>query len=128
MRWMKFAIMASALCVAVEVKAGPFGRRTVTTTQSQVCTSDGCGTTTASERSRTVVRGRTATAQGVAEIQAEQGRVGHHGGNAAYEGVGCGSTPDQALRSCCNNGRPVVDQGVARGRDGRWYACRRYAR
>jgi len=75
-----------------------------------------------------VTRGSTATAQGVAEIQAAAGVMSHHGGNAGYEGVGVGSTPEAALANCCNNGRPVVDQGVAQGRDGRWYACRRYAR
>ncbi|NDD53160.1 hypothetical protein EBZ39_04650 [bacterium] len=72
--------------------------------------------------------GHTATAQGVAELQASNGRMGHHGGNAGYEGVGMGSTPEEALGNCCysNSGRAVVDQGVARGRDGRWYACKRY--
>lgn len=79
------------------------------------------------EVTRSVIRGTTATAQGVAEIQASHRRVGHHGGRYAYEGVGSGSTPEQALRRCCTNGRAVVDQGVAQGADGVWYACRRYA-
>lgn len=72
--------------------------------------------------------GHTATAQGVAELQASNGRMGHHGGNAGLEGVGMGSTPEEALGNCCysNSGRAVVDHGVARGRDGRWYACKRY--
>lgn len=104
-------------------QAGPL-RRSVPRTSSRTCTSGSCGTTTSS--TRTVVRGSTDTAQGVAEIQAAEGRHGHHGGNRGYEGVGYGSTPEQALASCCSNGGTVVDQGVARGADGRWYACRRY--
>ncbi len=78
-------------------------------------------------RAREVFRGSTSSAQGVAEIQASNCRMSHHGGNYAYEGVGSGPTPEAALRSCCTNGRAVVDQGVARGSDGRWYACKRYA-
>jgi hypothetical protein len=72
--------------------------------------------------------GATSSAQGVAELQATNCRMSHHGGNSGLEGVGMGSTPEQALGNCCysNSGRAVVDQGVARGRDGRWYACKRY--
>jgi hypothetical protein len=71
----------------------------------------------------------TSTAQGVAEIQARQGRVGHHGGNRGFEGCGSGPTPAAALSNCCysKNGWPVIDQGVAFGH-GRWWACRRYGR
>lgn len=78
--------------------------------------------------SPTVV-GDTSTAQGVAEIQARNGAVGHHGGNRGYEGCGCGQTPESALANCCysNSGMPVVDQGVAFGH-GRWFACKRYGR
>jgi len=69
-----------------------------------------------------------ATAQGVAELCAREGRCRHFGGNRGYEGVGVGSTPEQALGNCCfsRSGMRVVDQGVARGTDGRWYAARRY--
>jgi hypothetical protein len=72
--------------------------------------------------------GSTATAQGVAELQASNCRMGHYGGNSGYEGVGMGSSPEDALGRCCysNSGMRVIDQGVARGRDGRWYACKRY--
>ena len=118
----RIALTVAALVICGSVaEAGPFGRYRSTTT---TCTSDGCGTTT----SRTTVRGSTSTAAGVAAIQAAEGRMGHHGGNTGYEGVGSGPTPEAALRNCCSNGRPVIDQGVALGRDGRWYACRRYAR
>ena len=72
--------------------------------------------------------GDTSSAQGVAEIQARRGAMGHCGGNSSYEGVGMGMSPQAALNNCCNNGKPVIDQGVAQGSDGRWYACKRYAR
>jgi hypothetical protein len=76
------------------------------------------------------VSGDNSTAQGVAEIQARQGRVGHHGGNSGYEGCGSGPTPESALANCCysRNGWPVVDQGTARGANGQWFACKRYGR
>jgi hypothetical protein len=46
---------------------------------------------------------------------------------ATYEGVGVGGSPAAALASCCNNGGAVLEEGVSQGRDGRWYACRRYS-
>jgi hypothetical protein len=46
---------------------------------------------------------------------------------STYEGVGVGGSPAAALASCCNNGGAVLEEGVAQGRDGRWYACRRYS-
>jgi hypothetical protein len=118
--------MVAILALDSVAEAGPF-RRSVATSNTQACTSGSCGTTTSVERSRTVVRG-TSTAQGVAEIQAAEGRRAHHGGNTGYEGVGSGPTPEAALANCCSNGRAAIDQGVAQSRDGRWYACRRYAR
>lgn len=68
-----------------------------------------------------------ATAQGVAELCARHRVLKHWGGNRGLEGVGSGSTPEQALRNCCysNSGRVVIDQGVAFG-GGRWFACKRY--
>lgn len=75
-----------------------------------------------------LVQATTATAQGVANIMAREGRMRHMGGNPhSYEGVGTGSTPDQALKNCCYSGqKTVVDQGVAQSPSGRWFACRRY--
>jgi len=116
--------VVAVLVLDATAHAGPF-RRSASTTRATTCTSGDCGTTTTTERSRVVVRG-TGTAQGVAEIQAAEGRMGHRGGNRGYEGVGVGPTPEAALRACCANGGEVIDQGVARGADGRWYACRRY--
>jgi len=78
---------------------------------------------------KAVVEMTTATAQGVANLMARNNRMQHLGGNGGMlEGVGMGSTPDQALRNCCysNSGRPVVDQGVAQGSNGKWFACRRF--
>jgi hypothetical protein len=120
--------VATVLFIGADsAQAGPW-RKTVVRSSAQTCTSGNCGTSSTTERSRTVVRGSTATAQGVAELQAAAGSMRHHGGNRGFEGVGCGSTPEAALASCCNNGRAVVDQGVARGADGRYYACKRYSR
>lgn len=67
------------------------------------------------------------TAQGVAELMARSRQCKHFGGNRGYEGVGMGSTPEQALNNCCysRSGMRVADQGVAFG-GGRWWACRRY--
>lgn len=74
--------------------------------------------------------GSTGSAQGVAEMMASRGVMQHFGGNSGYEGVGMGSSPQEALNNCCysNSGMAVVDQGVACGRNGRWYACKRYGR
>lgn len=131
-QWMRMttvAVAAGAVALtAGEAEAGPFGRRAVTTTRATTCTSGQCGTSSTVETARSVTRGRTATAAGVAEIQAAECRCAHHGGNAGFEGVGVGGSPQAALSACCSNGRPVIEEGVAQGRDGRWYACRRYAR
>lgn len=108
------------LSLASGAQAAPRHRRYYTPPQSQAPVK--------SYSYATSYAGHTGSAQGVAELQASNGRMGHHGGNSGLEGVGMGSTPEEALGNCCysNSGRAVVDQGVARGRDGRWYACKRY--
>ena len=70
----------------------------------------------------------TATAQGVANIMAARGVVGHFGGNTGYEGCGMGVSPQAAYNICCyaNSGMRTVDVGYARGANGMWYCCRRY--
>lgn len=70
----------------------------------------------------------TRTAQGVANIMASTGRVGHWGGNSGYEGCGAGATPAAAYNICCyaNSGMTTVDVGYARGANGMWFCCRRY--
>jgi len=113
------AILAAALA-STSADAGPF-RRSVTTTRASTCS----GTSCSSASTRTVTRGG---AQAHAEAMAASGSMVHaasHG--ATYEGVGVGGSPAAALASCCNNGGAVLEEGVARGRDGRWYACRRYS-
>ena len=113
------AILAVALLTA-SAQAGPF-RRTTTTTRASTCV----GGTCSSASSRTVTRGG---AQSHAEAMAASGSMVHaasHG--STYEGVGVGGSPSAALASCCNNGGQVLDEGTAQGRDGRWYAVRRYS-
>ena len=68
------------------------------------------------------------SAQGVANIMARTGQVGHWGGNPGYEGCGCGSSPQAAYNICCysNSGMATVDVGYAQGSNGTWYCCRRY--
>jgi hypothetical protein len=115
------AIVAVAF-LAGSAHAGPF-RRSVTTTRASTCVGGSCSTAS----TRTVTRG--GGAQGHAESMAASGSMVHaasHGNT--YEGVGVGGSPAAALASCCNNGGAVVEEGVAQGRDGRWYACRRYTR
>jgi hypothetical protein len=112
------AILAVALA-STSADAGPW-RRSVTTTRASTCTGGSCSTAS----TRTVTRG----AQAHAESMAASGSMVHaasHG--ATYEGVGVGGSPAAALGACCNNGGTVLEEGVARGRDGRWYACRRYS-
>ena len=65
-----------------------------------------------------------------AKLAASRGIKGHVGGSlggARFEGVGWGTSPQLALRSCCYSGRrPIVAQAVFKGRDGYYYACRLY--
>lgn len=113
------AILAVA-ALTTSAHAGPW-RRTVTTNRASTCVGGSCS----SASTRTVTRGG---AQAHAEAMASSGSLVHaasHGNT--YEGVGTGSTPEAALRACCNNGGAVLEEGVAFGH-GRWFACRRYSR
>jgi hypothetical protein len=118
---MRRIVIAVALSlIATSAHAGPW-KRSVTTTRASTCTGGSCSTAS----TRTVTRGG---AQGHAEAMAASGSMVHaasHG--STYEGVGVGSTPAAALGACCNNGGAVLEEGTALGRDGRWYACRRYS-
>ncbi len=69
-----------------------------------------------------------ATAQGVADIMARLGRVGHCGGNKGYEGCGMAGTKAGAYAICCyaNSGMRTIDVGYAQGSNGMWFCCRRY--
>ena len=117
MRFLMAVVAVSVLSASAH--AGPFSRR-VTTTRASSCVGGNCSTAS----TRTVSRG----AQGHAEAMASTGSLVHaasHGGT--YEGVGVGGSPAAALAACCNNGGTVLEEGVSQGRDGRWYACRRYS-
>ena len=117
----RIVIAVAMSLIATQAHAGPF-RRTTTTTRASSCTGGNCS----SASTRTVTRG--GGAQGHAEAMAASGSIVHaasHG--STYEGVGVGGSPAAALAACCNNGGAVLDEGTAQGRDGRWYACRRYS-
>jgi hypothetical protein len=117
-------VLLLALAVIGPVaSAGPL-RRNVTRSSATTCNADGCGNETRSSV-RTVTRGSGAQAH--AESMASRGVLVHassHGNT--YEGIGVGSSPEAALRSCCNNGGTVLEEGTAYGH-GRWYAVRRYS-
>lgn len=70
----------------------------------------------------------TKTAQGIANIMARLGRVGHFGGNPGYEGCGMASTKEGAYNICCYANMPwkTVDVGFAQNSNGQWFCCRRY--
>lgn len=122
-------IMLVAFLGTSEAEAGwLFGRRAS-------CSGGSCqvqSRTTVTAQTTTTVKAsstsETATAQGVANIMARLGRVGHFGGHRWYEGCGCASSPQQAYAICCyaNSGLTTYDVGYARGANGMWYCCRRY--
>ena len=67
------------------------------------------------------------TAQGVANIMARIGRVGHFGGNRGYEGCGSGPTPHQAEMNCCYRRQMSPKEvGYAQAANGTWFCCCRY--
>ena len=112
------AILAVAM-LSGAAHAGPW-KRSVTTTRASSCVGGNCSTAS----TRTVTRG----AQGHAEAMAASGSMVHAASHGlTYEGVGVGGSPAAALAACCNNGGTVLEEGTAQGRDGRWYACRRYS-
>ena len=119
---MRRIAMAVAVLVlgSATAEAGPF-RRSVSTTRASTCSGGSCSTAS----SRTVTRGGGAQAH--AEAMAASGSLVHAASHPGFEGVGVGGSPEAAIRACCNNGGAVLEEGVARGRDGRWYACRRYS-
>ena len=115
-----FLAILAVVVLSGAAHAGPW-RRSVTTTRASTCVGGQCS----SASTRTVTRGG---AQGHAEAMAASGSLVHassHG--ATFEGVGVGPTPAAALGACCDNGGAVLEEGTARGRDGRWYAVRRYS-
>ncbi|MCY2937652.1 MAG: hypothetical protein NTV55_04785 [Planctomycetota bacterium] len=70
----------------------------------------------------------TSSAQSVAYYLASTQRVGHYGGNYAFEGVGMGGSAQAAINSCCKprfGGQPR-EVGVAQSATGMFYACCRW--
>ena len=112
---MRFVLAVAVVFVACVAEAGPL-RRTVTTSKASTCVGGSCSSASV----RVVTRGGSAQAH--AEAMASSGRLVHAASHPGYEGVGTGGTPEAAVRACCTNGGPVIDQGVAYGH-GRWFAC-----
>jgi hypothetical protein len=69
------------------------------------------------------------TAQTDADEMARTGVLRHCGrAGGRREGIGTGSTREQAIRNCCFWGQyQPVEIGVAQGPRGRWYAVVRYS-
>lgn len=67
------------------------------------------------------------TAQDHALVLARRGTL-VHSGCGQFEGIGIGSTPEQARRNCCYFGkRQIIEEGVAYSpATRRWYAVIRY--
>lgn len=69
------------------------------------------------------------TAQDSANYQASICRMGHFGNpSGGFEGVGMAGSAEAAINNTCRpwfGGQPR-DVGVAQGRDGKFYACRRW--
>ena len=84
---------------------------------------------TATAQDTVIVRGpaTVVTAQDHALVLARRGTLVHSHCNQ-WEGIGTGSTPDQAKRNCCFYGRRViVEEGVAYSASARkWFAVIRY--
>ncbi|WP_254508278.1 hypothetical protein [Anatilimnocola floriformis] len=112
---------ATEAAKAQPVKATPVSLTTTTTATA---------TTAKAATATTVVKSKfdTSSAQGVANIMAANGYVGHFGGNPGYEGCGMAGTKEGAYAICCyaNSGMATVDVGYAQGSNGMWYCCRRY--
>ena len=72
-------------------------------------------------------RGSVVTAQDHAVVIARRGSL-VHSSCGQYEGIGTGSTPEQARRNCCFFGkRVIVEEGVAYSPVARrWFAVIRY--
>jgi len=72
-------------------------------------------------------RGSVVSAQNHAVVIARRGSL-VHSSCGQYEGIGTGSTPEQARRNCCFFGkRVIVEEGVAYSPVARrWFAVIRY--
>ena len=112
--------LALVAALAGSVSGGPFRRSNTVA----VCSGGACAPAPAAAGKQSV---GTGTAQGAAVIIASLGRLRHLGGNRGAEGIGLGSTPDQAIRNCCFYGRLTpADIGTARMANGQYVAVIRY--
>lgn len=125
-----FLIVTAAVLCASTAEASPRWRRRPTYTTPTVTHAPERVATAYTSLTVPMSTGHTGSAQGVADMMASRGVMQHFGGNSGYEGVGMGNSPEEALNNCCysRNGWAVVDQGVARGANGKYYACKRYGR
>lgn len=115
-RFAGWAALAAVVLLGSVAEAGPFTRRTVTTTRAKTCTGGSCQTAS----TRTVTHGGSAQAH--AEAMAASGALVHASSHPGFEGVGTGATPEQAEGNACTNGGAIFDKGVAFGH-GRYWAC-----
>lgn len=122
------ALTTVVMVLASPAHAGPFRRRSTTTTTRPTTSMTNTASSGSTGSTAPVRTGTCGGAQGHADSMAASCSMVHaasHG--STYEGVGVGGSPAAALASCCNNGGAVLEEGTAQGRDGRWYACRRYS-
>lgn len=124
----KTTVAAPASQTTSATKSVPVKTAALSTTASKTTTAKQVPAQTVSASKTATTSLSTATAQGVANIMASCGRVGHWGGNPGYEGCGMGATKEAAYNCCCyaNSGMATVDVGYAQGANGWWYCCRRY--
>lgn len=89
-----------------------------------------CGGPACRERTVTVTTGPASAFASTAQFKAQQlanmNRLMHLGGgfgSGSFEGIGTGSTAEQATQSCCYWGqRTPVEIGTAQSASGLWYA------
>ena len=92
-----------------------------------VCLIVACAVTARADTTVVARRGSVISAQDHAVVIARRGSL-VHSSCGQYEGIGTGSTPEQARRNCCFFGkRVIVEEGCAYSPVARrWFAVIRY--
>ena len=92
-----------------------------------VCLFVACAVSAHADTTVVARRGSVISAQDHAIVIARRGSL-VHSSCGQYEGIGTGSTPEQARRNCCFFGkRVIVEEGVAYSPvTRRWFAVIRY--
>jgi hypothetical protein len=92
-----------------------------------VCLIVACAVSARADTTVVARRGSVISAQDHAVVIARRGSL-VHSSCGQYEGIGTGSTPEQARRNCCFFGkRVIVEEGVAYSPAARrWFAVIRY--